>query len=127
MSPRPLIQPNIELPENLRFFDDQSITINEALGLYVFSSQIERLKRSISKGRYDPNNDEIIYDKQVQAELVEYVRMSYARFDEVFSTSAAPLSDIEREREAVYLLDRRLQRLSNSGELNRLLKRLGKF
>ena len=106
---------------SLRLFDDVSIHINEAVSLYVHSKRIDKLLEQLTTP--DPNHNEVLYENQVQAELMDYVRMSYKKLEELSSSSSgrSRIDSVFAEREMLLKLNALLNKLVNSGELKNLL------
>lgn len=105
------------LPKDARLFDDYGAYITSACSLWVWS--LDGLSREAP--RMDPNRGNLIYERQVLAELLEYGymlhRSLYHRVEK-FSTTAEVIS-VRRE---ILQLRLQMREVSHSGEIRDLLE-----
>jgi len=105
------------LPKDGRLFQDYSAYVTSACSLWVWSMD----GLSMQEAWMDPNRGNLIYERQVLAELLEYGymlhRSLYHRVEK-FSTTAEVIS-VRRE---ILRLRRRMQEASYSGEIRELLE-----
>jgi hypothetical protein len=105
------------LPKNARLFQDYGAYITSASSLWVWSMDGLSGQESLM----DPNRGNLIYERQVLAELLEYGymlhRSLYHRVDK-FNTTAEVIS----VRKEIVQLKRKMREASHSGEIRELLE-----
>jgi hypothetical protein len=111
-------QTKVLLPKNARLFEDYGAYITSACSLWVWS--LKGLERE--QPRMDPNRGNLIYERQVLAELLEYGymlhRSLYHRVEN-FKTTA----EVIEVRKSILQLRLKMREVSHSGEIRDLLER----
>ena len=106
------------LPKDARLFEDYSAYVTSATSLWVWS----RDGLSQQSANMDPNRGNLIYERQVLVELLEYGymlhRSLYHRLQE-FGTTAEVIS----VRKQLLQLKRSMHEASHSGEIRDLLEK----
>ena len=113
--PPPVLETESVLGEDLRLFSDYSLFVSRELSLWVFGS-----KHAGSSSRGE-NWASILYDKQVQAELIDYRYAAHRRLEERSRNLRLSLRQVLDEDERVADVER-LVESSDFGELNRLVQ-----
>jgi phosphatidylserine/phosphatidylglycerophosphate/cardiolipin synthase-like enzyme len=105
------------LPKDARLFEDYGAYVTSASSLWVWS--MEGLAEQ--EAWMDPNRRNLIYERQVLAELLEYGYMlhrSLHRRVETLGTTAEVIS----VRRAILQMRLRMREASHSGEIRKLLE-----
>jgi len=110
--------PDRYLPKDTRHFEDYNAYITSAVTLWVWSKsglESHRLYEDINRGH-------LIYEQQVDMEMLEYGYMLHRRLLEWSSWEGAVAEDIIKARSDLVELDQQLSEVSYSGEIRELLQ-----
>lgn len=119
MTPRQGRELRIELPENMRAFDDFAVYVNEAVVLWVYTDS-ERNEEGGSGTREDPIYFDT-YHNQVKGDLLEYGRILYMSLRDELSKDDIDWDKIfsVKSRQVQFELD--LQQTGQFGEIRDFL------
>jgi hypothetical protein len=104
------------LEHNLRPLDDYILYINQALTLWVLSKK----ELNSNKESFDVDRGHLIYEKQVQAESIDYMYTCYRRYAERSHLKYISYSSSIIEQLSIIKLKNILEHSFYAGELNEL-------
>ncbi|MFP3391777.1 hypothetical protein [Brevibacillus sp. SIMBA_040] len=108
---------NIE-EKDYRHYDDYSLYVNEAVILWALSK-----KGLTSNSEYsDPNRNHLIFDKQIQSEMLMYMFGLKHRLYTLSALKDYTVLEIVRQKIAINTMERQFIEASNFGEINNLTK-----
>ncbi|MGD8191526.1 hypothetical protein ACQCN2_16220 [Brevibacillus ginsengisoli] len=104
--------------KDYRLYDDYSVFANEAVILWVLSKQ-----GLLSNEDYtDPNRGHLIYDKQVQSEMMMFMFGLKHKLFTISNSSEYTVLEVIKQKNAINQMERDFTEASNFGEINDLLK-----
>lgn len=101
-----------------RPFNDYSVFVNEATLLWVFSKKEIDSKKDVK----DPNRGHLIYDKQIQSEMLLYILALHHKIYTISSLDSASTEEIIKQKIFANGIYRDFETASHFGEINDLLK-----
>ena len=106
------------LSKSLRLFDDFTAHMNETASVTAYSTQVfTRMEKRLD---FDPNNDDIIFDRQVQEEFINYIRMSFKRLEHRSTLAPKSINTLFEEKQWLFQIESLLDKGSKLGEVNEL-------
>lgn len=103
------------LEPNLRALDDYSVYINEALTLWVYSKKGLKIWGS----EKEPNHGKLVYEKQIQAESINYLNIRHWQQVENSSTKPVKNESILDKRANILELFDISRKVGQAGETDR--------
>ena len=100
---------------NLRALDDYSVHINEALTLWVYSKK----GLEIWGSKKEPNHGELVYEKQIQAESINYLNIRHWQQVEKSSTKPVKSGSILDKRAEILDLFDISKKVGYAGEIDK--------
>jgi hypothetical protein len=99
--------------DNLRMFDDCRWYIGEAVNLLAFSREGAQSNREFA----DPNHGQLVYDKIVQVEAMEFIRYTHRKMLESSMLEKASPAETQADWRAVQDMESVLADPSRNGEI----------